>query len=86
MNTYVDYPVHMKQEARKLIEATIANPGKETAMAIYNFIDRSREHEACFNCEVEQLPFRPKQEATHSTAPTFTPEENSPWWDERRLH
>jgi ferric-dicitrate binding protein FerR (iron transport regulator) len=53
----------MQREARDLIAAAEANPGKETATAIYRFIDRSLEHKSCFRWELQQQsllqqPFR----------------------------
>jgi ferric-dicitrate binding protein FerR (iron transport regulator) len=44
----------MLKEAREVIAATRANPGRDAAMAIYEFIERSLEHDSCFESEVDR--------------------------------
>lgn len=58
----------MQEEAVKLIEACKANPNAEIAMAIFEFIDRSPDHEACFNHQIENVTgFRMPSRNCHGT-------------------
>ena len=47
MNTHVEYPVPLKREALRLIQAARRNPCKETAAALDEFMERSPMHSDC---------------------------------------
>lgn len=66
MNQYVEYPPAMRLEALQVIAASEAQPGTETAMLIYEFIERSREHEACLIWHLKLIAFLRKHIAQSS--------------------